>query len=225
MFLDKAFWDQEDLRLYTDTERIIIQLFLRGVFDAETDLKSSGAGQLIDWDTVSMDAIRYLQTVHKDIVHMINETTQQRVYPLIEDWMRSGEPLPKLIKSIEEAGIPKHRARRIGVTEVTRAFNSGKLKAWQSTGYITTKQWATAKDERVCPVCRALDGKISGIDANFYLTGEDARGDEDPLLKLLSKGGGELTYMTPPAHPNCRCGLRPIVDLDVIRNTPVVNLD
>ena len=232
MLFGKGFWGKEDLRLYTATERIILQLFMRGGFDGEMDLKPSGADSLVDWDVLNMDAIRYLQSVHKDIIHMINETTQKTVYPLIEDWMRSGEPLPKLIKTLRgvkgEGGsyiFSKNRAKRIGVTEVTRAFNSGKLKAWQSTNYVTAKQWTTARDDRVCPICSKLDGKIVATSINFSLGPDDLKGEDDPLAKLLKKSGGGLTYMMPPAHTNCRCGLRPIVDIDVIRNEEIVNLD
>jgi SPP1 gp7 family putative phage head morphogenesis protein len=223
--LPDNFWRQEDLKLYSETERMIIMLFIRGAVDAADDLKGTGVADLFNWDVINLDAVRYLQTVHKDIVHQINETTQEVVNPLISDWLKSGEPLPKLIKSIEEAGFPKYRANMIGVTEVTRAVSAGKLDAWGSTGYITTKRWTTARDERVCPICGALHGKIVSIDANFSLTAADAKSEEDLLLRYLERAGGELTYMMPPAHPNCRCDIRPVVDVAAFEDRPLVNYD
>lgn len=223
--LPTNFWRDEDTRLYSDTERLLIQLFVWGAVDGIDDLKGSGLELLFNWDTINISAIRWLRSVHMDIVHQINETTQKIVYPLIEDWLKSGEPLPNLLKTIEEAGFPEHRARMIGVTEVTRSVSAGKMAAWQSTGYITGKRWVTAKDERVCPICSALNGKIVDLNGNFSLSPDDARSEDDLLLKYLEKSGGELTYMMPPAHVNCRCDLKPFVDIEAYADTPVVNRD
>lgn len=46
-------------------------------------------------------------------------------------------------------------------------------------------RWVTANDERVCPICRGLDGRVSS---------------------LLDAGRNK-----PPAHPNCRCNEVPVI--------------
>jgi hypothetical protein len=49
------------------------------------------------------------------------------------------------------------------------------------------KEWYTAVDELVCPVCRALHGTIVPVDKKF-------------------PGG----FDGPPAHDGCRCNLLPV---------------
>lgn len=48
---------------------------------------------------------------------------------------------------------------------------------------LTAKEWITARDERVCPICRPMDGKVTLLDTNDR----------------------------PPAHPNCRCTEVPVI--------------
>jgi SPP1 gp7 family putative phage head morphogenesis protein len=219
------FWIEESEKFYRDTENIILALFMRGAILGEDALKPSGVNTLMDWDIVNVRALQYLQTVNKDIFKYINETTQKQVNPIIMEWLRAGESMPKLIKRLMDVAYPKHRAEMIAVTEVTRAVSAGNLTAWQSTSYVTGKQWTTAKDERVCPICGKLDGKISDIEVDFVLDMSDTTGEDDPLAKFHQKHGGQMTTMTPPAHPRCRCSMRPIVDAEAFRDRPLVNYD
>lgn len=76
------------------------------------------------------------------------------------------------------------------------------FKDAQAQGYIgeCKKKWLTAYDERVCPICSAIDGETADMDAPFSIG------------KLL-----------PPAHPLCRCavayeltaaGVNAIIDIE-----------
>jgi SPP1 gp7 family putative phage head morphogenesis protein len=76
------------------------------------------------------------------------------------------------------------------VTETTRAFASGQEEAYKAEG-IEEWIWSTNKDELVCPVCGPLSNKRVKIGHPF---GKDKKG------KDITK---------PPAHPNCRCWVRP----------------
>ena len=64
----------------------------------------------------------------------------------------------------------------IARTEVLRAHNQGRMKFHQQVG-VEKLEWMTMEDERVCPVCGPLDGKV-------FDTGR---------------------FPPQPAHPNCRC--------------------
>lgn len=64
----------------------------------------------------------------------------------------------------------RYRAYNIARTELSFAYNQGsyqgvKQAREQEQGYLTrpVKVWCTADDERVCPVCGALDGMKIGI--------------------------------------------------------------
>ena len=83
----------------------------------------------------------------------------------------------------------RYRAQNIARTELAFAYNAGAYGATkdaQRQGVIgdCVKVWMTAYDERVCPICAALDGEKKNMDEAFS-TG-----------KLL-----------PPAHPSCRCAV------------------
>jgi len=78
-------------------------------------------------------------------------------------------------------------AEQIAVTELTRAeahFSDALSARLNEQGATNQIRWLTSEDERVCPICNPLDGK-------------------------LKKDGGWMTkngmIERPPAHPNCRC--------------------
>ena len=101
----------------------------------------------------------------------------------------------------------QHRARAFNIarTELAYAYNQGHYqgtKQAQAAGYFkrAVKVWCTADDEeRVCPICKALEGKTIDLDDEF-----------DFKTKLTTPGIRRM----PPAHPGCRCGvlIKPIND-------------
>ena len=84
------------------------------------------------------------------------------------------------------------RADLIASTEVTRAYAEGNLTAWKETGFTEGKEWVTANDELVCPLCGPLDGEVVPINGDF----------------------SDGTH-APPRHPRCRCGVSPVPILDM----------
>lgn len=90
----------------------------------------------------------------------------------------------------------RNRAYTIARTELATAYNAGAhegtLQA-QAAGLLgpCIKEWSTADDERVCPVCGSLQGKQIPMDAEFE--------------------GASRTWSTrihPPLHPSCRCAVK-----------------
>lgn len=83
----------------------------------------------------------------------------------------------------------RYRAQNIARTELAFAYNAGHYGATkdaQAQGYIgdCVKVWLTAFDERVCPVCSAMDDEKRNMDEAF--------------------SNGKLL---PPGHPSCRCAV------------------
>jgi SPP1 gp7 family putative phage head morphogenesis protein len=83
----------------------------------------------------------------------------------------------------------RYRAMMIARTELASAYNHGMysdIRYAQEQGLLgdVVKVWVTAGDDRVCPICKALDGEKASMNDMF--------------------SNGEFI---PPAHPHCRCGI------------------
>lgn len=85
------------------------------------------------------------------------------------------------------------RARTVARTETMRAVQEGQRQSWTQAaeqGILrsdrTRKQWVTAADERVCPVCAPMDGVTTPLDEPWQ----------------TSEGPVSIPSET---HPNCRC--------------------
>ena len=94
----------------------------------------------------------------------------------------------------------RYRGYNIARTELAFAYNQGSyvgIKQAQEKGYMgdVVKIWCTADDERVCPICGALEGKRIGLDEGFNFNTRLATPD-NPTIRLV-----------PPAHPSCRCAV------------------
>lgn len=98
------------------------------------------------------------------------------------------------------------RAEQIGTNESWAAHNQGQQLVWmyaQAHGTIpqsATREWDTAEDERVCPVCGPMDHQEIPLSDKFAT-------DEGPIW-------------TPPLHPGCRCHVRLRLNLiEAVGNT------
>lgn len=70
----------------------------------------------------------------------------------------------------------QYRMEMIARTEILRAHNQGHIKFHKEVG-VQRLEWLAMEDERMCPVCGGLDGKVFDTDH----------------------------FPNQPAHPNCRC--------------------
>lgn len=82
----------------------------------------------------------------------------------------------------------KRRAEMLARTEMIRAHhlaNIQEYRNWGLEGVVVKGEFRTAGDDRVCPACAALEGKIFTLD------------EIEPLI---------------PLHPQCRCMALPYVE-------------
>lgn len=146
----------------------------------------AGALQLpvgVRWDTVNAAVLDLARAEATRYASEMTETSKAQTSRIVADWVAMGGTLPELTARLE-AVYPEARAKMTAATEVTRLYAQGNAAAWQASGVVTAMTWQTANDERVCPECGPLQGKTFAIDA-----------------------AGAL----PPAHPNCRCWISPVV--------------
>ena len=164
----------------------------------------------------------------RGLAAMLNETTRKAAQKEVSAWI--AEPNHKqadLAKRLAPTFGPD-RARTIAVTEITNAYAGGAIAGWRDanrqagTTVITGKQWATANDERVCPICAPLGGLLieGSITAAQSEEVQAAHAQVTGLGDVFTHpGGGGLadkfrgqTYYRPPAHPRCRCWVVPVVE-------------
>lgn len=179
--------------MWDAVKRMLLRAVLSGSETGQGQLERIGLG--IDWALVNEAAREWVLGTEgisgylQELYDQIQESSRRALRQEIAAWIESGEALPDLVKRLEPT-FGKKRAELIASTEVTRAYAEGNTRAWQASGLVTLREWRTANDERVCPVCGPLHKKRAGFDEPF-------------------EGGPE----SPPAHPRCRCWLVPVVEV------------
>jgi len=135
-----------------------------------------------------------------------NETTLDLLKEKLKEGLNAGESLPELterVKQIYEFS-DEVRAERVARTEAFAVANSATKEAWRQSKVVKSLKWFTALDERVCEFCEPMNGKIVGIEENWFEKGESMTGREG--------GKMDIDYSdieNPPLHANCRCYIRP----------------
>lgn len=187
--LSEQFWSEEERALFNTLAPSLLSVIFRGVEEGAAQLPK-GAQLLLDWDLVNQAVLDYLNR-YKARIKGISDTTAKHVRREIENWVRSGDPLPVLTQRLAPWFGPK-RAKRIAVTEVTRLYADGNQLAWRQSGLVSANRWNTARDERVCPICAPLNGVVV------------------PMGEGFTPSGPGLGPTAPPIHVNCRCWLTPV---------------
>lgn len=108
--------------------------------------------------------------------------------------------------SAYEANYLQYRAEMIAQTESVRAANLGLHEAYRQAvdrgalpDEAVKRYWQTALDELVCVICRS----IPDLNPEGASVSEDFFSDDGP-------------QDNPPIHPNCRCSVEYVTDLDKV---------
>lgn len=120
----------------------------------------------------------------------IDEYTRAGLRKLVELATQGGWGKDKLADEIRGSYLfSVQRAEVVARTEAAISDVQGNMAAYRASGVVVGKRWIVGQDE-FCDVCalNVLDDVI-GLDGVF------------------SSGDGE-----PPAHPNCRCDVLPVLD-------------
>lgn len=146
---------------------------------------------------------RMLKTVNN-----FNSITVEKLSKTLVDGFQNGESIAKIRKRVESVFTEAkgYRAERIARTETLFASNDATEIAYQTTGYVTKKEWYT--NPGACEHCKTMDGKIVSLGQPFV-----NKGDKVPAEN--GKGDYLADYMDvnyPPLHPDCRCTIIPVSD-------------
>ena len=143
-------------------------------------------GMAFDYTLAHSQAARWASQYSYELVRGINATTSQRLQVAVDDWFRERTTLPDLVKELAPT-FGRRRAKLIAQTETTRAAHEGSVAGYEESGVVMEMEWQTVRDERVCPTCGPLNGKRTSLRGSF-------------------DGGVRV-----PAHPGCRCFVRPVI--------------
>jgi SPP1 gp7 family putative phage head morphogenesis protein len=184
---DSQFWQSEEAALWESLSGLYLSALFAGM-EGGVDILPPELQTLVNFDALNHDALDFASKYRYELISKINETTRTQVQEAITKWISSGDPLSVLENQLAPI-FGKVRAQMIAVTEVTRVFAEGNISAWNSTGFVDSFSWETARDERVCPICTPRAGQI------YKLTDSSNK---------------------PPGHVRCRCWIRPVVNVDLV---------
>ena len=153
----------------------------------------------LDVENTMLSVSSWARRYSGQLARGLTQTDKATLRRHLSAWVESSEDMPALIARVDSFLNNAPRARRIAVTEATRAYAEGHYAAWRESGVVTGVIWTTAADELVCPICRPLDGQFTA------LGGQEWRHFSKPHLDV------GLSVAGPPAHPNCRCWTLPWV--------------
>jgi SPP1 gp7 family putative phage head morphogenesis protein len=183
-----------------DWESLMLPPFLThlkalGAEGAQAGAQALHAAIAVDWTLANQDVARWARRYSSLLVGNINTTTWAALKDELAEWAMSQETYDQLVQRLTGVLNDAKRADLIASTEATRAYAQGNRIMWQKTqdeyGVTIQRQWLTAADELVCPICGALAGAVADLDGSFAANGAE--------------------YDGPPAHPRCRCDVAPVV--------------
>lgn len=164
------------------------QMFLRDD-DALTDDRPVQFTADLGANGVHADRVALLFTrTYNELVGVTDAMKQQMVRTLVEGVV-TGLGFREIARNLstDVTRIGKARGELIARTEVIRAYNEAALNEYEAAGLEEVEvlaEWLTAGDDRVCPRCAPMQGKVY----------------------TLAEAHGVL-----PLHPQCRCVWTPRV--------------
>lgn len=131
----------------------------------------------------------------QDVTNSEYKKIQQDLLAAVTPQPDTKQPISRneLLKRIEErlgtkSGRYSKRAETIARTELTFAYNAGRLETYRESGLVEAVRFYTIIDERRCNICASRHGLV--IPLNDWQA---------------------IAANTPAIHPRCRCVLSPVL--------------
>lgn len=189
---------------------------LKPIADEMFAKEADHALQLIDKPGLDIEntpsAKRALQHAMDLMSQSYNQNTVDLLEAKLNEGLSQGYSVDKLADLVQDiyAWKDSYAAERVALTESNRITNMAGKIAWKESGVVKQLEWFTSKRDNVCEFCNAQDGEVIDIDDNFYDKGDTVKGEDGGTMEVdYSDIGG------PPLHPNCHCGMKPVVDTSI----------
>jgi len=139
----------------------------------------------------------------------VTKTSYTKIQAVIDRSFEEGLSLSKTEKALRGLGEDwsKNRAKVTARTETVRAANQGARIGYKASG-VTELRYSAVMDDRTSEICQFLDGRIVGVDKSFLESSEGFIGSNGKQVDLSYTEGG---VQEPPAHPNCRSVIVPVI--------------
>lgn len=199
--------DKEQILDQPEQVRAVIRLFEEDIFDLYQKEGTAAASVVgVSEFTLTTELKNAVLEAMTLLAESYTDTTVEAIAKAIEDGLAEGLNLGAVEEGIRKVFdyADNTRADMLARTEVYRVTNSAARDAWRQTGVVKTIKWKTADDEKTCPFCAPLDGKIIGINDVFFKNGDTVEGEDGKTFVLDYEDVGN-----PPLHPNCRCEVFP----------------
>jgi HK97 family phage portal protein len=141
----------------------------------------------------------------------VQGTTREAVKRIIQNWAEKEESISILKSTLKDYFGSAKRAETIARTEVSRANGYATVQTYKSLG-VVGKRWVTARDERVCEFCSAMDGKIAPTEESFFGIGDSFTGEKGGQMKFDYEA-----IKSYPLHARCRCDLLPVFESELVK--------
>lgn len=163
------------------------------------------------YDQIQRHVIKLADSTVADIKASTLEEAKRAVNEMRSEVLagqQAGENLRDRVKRIERffGEESRWKARRIAVTEASRAANWGYLAATADTEWVVGYEWLLSED--ACPQCKAV-GLVGGRPRRVK--------KGSPFATGQSKDAFYATILAPPLHPGCQCTLTGIIEDDAPR--------
>lgn len=156
-------------------------------------------------DPSSPSIARTVELAARRLGKSYNGTTANLLAKTLNTGIDEGEDLTQLTERVRQVYdySDRVRAEAVAKTEAFYIANEGSREAYRQSGVVKSMRWYTAEDERVCPWCGPIHGRVIGVNEVFYKKGETLEA-EGKTLKLDYRA-----IDVPPLHTSCRCFIRP----------------
>ena len=182
---DKRFDDVlEDDEFAPQVYRLMFEFAKDGV-----TLFSEQSSLTLNYTLTNVEAAKWARKYSYALVKDIDATTRKALQSAVSAFVETpGYTLGDLMGALP---FDANRAMNVGVTEITRAYSQANVLAGQQMkeeypDVRVVKSWQTNRDDAVCPLCSALDGREVDVDQPFYSADDHNDGE-------------------PPRHVSCRC--------------------
>lgn len=183
----------------------LVMPFMVDLAEREGDAAALQVG-VSNIQVVTPDYQRALERIAGKLGETYTSTTVDLLARKINEGLENGASIQQLAQSVSEVYDYSDdvRAMTVARTEMFRVAGDAQKQAWKESGVVKTVKWYTADDERVCPYCGSMHGKVVAVDKPFVSRGAGVRGTDGTTYEndYLDVEGGAL-------HPNCRCQCRP----------------